>query len=284
MENDTLQQVVDTIDYLHSSNAAAHPSEEWHPLSLDSIFAAYQPQELIRHQSLFTGHSLQPEHSEAIAHSVMDAPDWTFGLFVVVVVLFSLYLNSFRVRLKGLFNSTISIREMGYFFRDNNFKRPITILPMMLFYAVTLALSIFYCAHVEGYTLFGSRGLESCLTLFALLVLYFLVKIGLISMLGNIFNNDNATKLYNANNYIYQFVSCFLLLPVLLFAFYSNGNANNLVTLLLSVISFFFVIRLFRGMKLILTNATSSKFYLFYYLCILEIVPLLILGKQFITL
>lgn len=285
MEYDTITQVPDTMDYLHDSIADATPKpQEWQPLSLDSIFAAWQPQTPLHHQSLFTAHSLQPSHTETLPRATTDAPSWIFGVFFIIIALFSLYLNSFRVRLKGLFGSAVSLREMGYFFRDNNFKRPITIMPMMLLYAGVLAMCILYCAPARSFAMAGMRGLLNCLSLFGVLVLYFLVKNGLISMLGNIFYNSNATRLYNSNNYIYQFVACFLLLPLQLIAFYSPANRSVLITLLVIIVCFFFIMRLFRGMKLILTNATSSKFYLFYYLCIVETVPLLVLGKQFITL
>ncbi len=284
MEPHTQPLLRDSADYLHAPDSIAEPFEQWQPLSLDSVFAAYQPREVVLHPSLFTEHSLQPQHDAAIVHTEPSTPGWIFGLFVLLIALLSLYLNSFRVKLPRLFGSAVSMREMEYFYRDNNIKRPFSILPMVLFYAATLALCLFFCTETYRHSLFPAKPWANYLILFGLLTAYFLLKTGLVSLLGNIFSNMNAARLYNSNNFIYQLSACFLLLPLLLFAFYGRCEPQRWSNLLLYLVAFAFCMRFFRGIKLILTNSTSSKFYLFYYLCTLEIVPLLILGKQFIPL
>ena len=130
---------------------------------------------------------------------------------------------------------------MGYFFRDNNFKRPFSIMPMMLLYAGALAMLVVFATQLQGAVRGGMHGLLNYLSFFGILVLYFLLKSGLINLLGNIFNNSNATKLYNANNFIYQFISCFLLLPLLSFAFYSSADYGTLAIMLLSIVCFFYL-------------------------------------------
>ncbi len=285
MEPHTQPILPDTADYLHASDTdASSPFEGWQPLSLDSVFAAYLPKEAVQHPSLFTEHSLQPQHDAAIANTIHHTPGWIFGLFVILIALLSLYLNSFRVQIRRLFGSAISLREMEYFYRDNNFKRPASVLPMMLFYAAAMALCLFFFADTNHIALFYAQPWANYLVLFGLLAAYFLLKNALIYLLGNIFSNLNAARLYNANNYIYQLSAAFVLLPLSLFAFYGPCEGQQWSRLLLYIVAFAFFIRFFRGIKLILTNANSSKFYLFYYLCTLEIVPLLILGKEFISL
>ncbi len=283
MELNTLPPIPDTIDYLH---VPKHPVDAMHdkvsPLSLDSIFAAYQPHEVVQHISLFTHHSLQPQHTTIYPRRVQATPDWIFVLLVLLIALLSLYLNSFRVQVGRLFGSTINLREMEYFYRDNNFKRYFTILPMMLFYAATIALCLFFYLEINQYTLFSLTPWATYGVLFGLITTFFLLKSTLISLLGNIFSNLNAAQLYNSNNYIYQFAACIVLIPLLLFAFYGPCHPQRWSVVLLYTIAFAFCLRFFRGIKLILTNSTTSKFYLFYYLCTLEIVPLLILGKQII--
>ncbi len=283
MEPHTQPLLRDTADYLHASDSVATPPfEGWQPLSLDSIFAAYRPKEVVQHQSLFTEHSLQPQHHTAISRNEYHTADWVFGLFALIIALLSLYLNSFRVKIQRLFGAAISLRGMEYFYRDHNFKRPFTILPMMLFYAATMALCLCYYMETYHYALFHAEPWANYLILFGLLTSFLLLKASLISLLGNIFSNVNSARLYNSNNYIYQFSTCFLLLPTLLFALFGNGEPQRWCNILLYIVSFTFCLRFLRGIKLILTNANTSKFYLFYYLCTLEIVPLLIIGKEFI--
>ena len=53
--------------------------------------------------------------------------------------------------------------------------------------------------------------------------------------------------------------------------------------ILAGILGLLFVVRLIRGLQLILTFSKTPKFYLFYYLCILEIVPIIIIIKVAIS-
>lgn len=272
----------DTVDYLHAAPPMAK-DDEWHPLSLDSVFSAYQPKEVPHHRSIFTGHSLQPVHQDAIPVSNNDAPSWFLGLAALVLALISIFIHNTHIQARTLIPSAFNIRDMERFYRENNFSRGITVLPMMLFYAASLALSLFAVTHNADHTLLNMHGLATCLLLFALIAAYFLLKTGFISLLGNVFN-DKVYSLYISNNYVYQFISSLLLLPLALIAFFGNIDTDITFNIIFISGSILFTMRLFRGMKLILTLSANSKFYLFYYLCILEIVPLLIIGKHFFSL
>ena len=64
-----------------------------------------------------------------------------------------------------------------------------------------------------------------------------------------------------------------------IFRFIGNAFNNSEA----GVIALLFTIRLIRGLKLILTFSKTPKVYLFYYLCILEIVPIIIIIKVVIS-
>lgn len=272
----------DTTDYLAAALPAAK-DDAWHPLSLDSVFSAYQPREVLHHRSIFTGHSLQPVHQEAIPVHHHDAPSWFLGLAALVLALISIFIHNTRIQAHTLVPAAFNIRDMERLYRENNFGRGIAVLPMMLFYAASLTLSIFAISHDADYSMLNMHGWSACLLLFAILVSYFLLKTGFISLLGNVFN-DKVYSLYISNNYVYQFIGSFLLLPLALIVFFGNIGTDMAYNIILIPVSILFIMRLSRGIKLILTLSSNSKFYLFYYLCTLEIVPLLIAGKHFFAL
>lgn len=274
--------VADTADYLHAVPSTIQ-GNKWHPLLLDSVFADYKPKEVLHHNSIFTDHSLQPVHPNAIPRTCAEAPNWFLVLAAIVLALLSLFTHNTHIRARTLIPSAFNVRNMERFYRENNFNRSITMLPMLLFYAASLALCLFAIAHTPSYTMLSIHGILACLMLFVALTAYLILKTGFISLLGNVFN-EKAYSLYISNNYVYQFLSSFILLPMAVVALFGNISADIAFKMIFISAAILFVMRLFRGMKLILTHSTNSKFYLFYYLCILEIVPLLVIGKHFFLL
>lgn len=285
--NQATRQDTNFVNYLLAPDTAS--AVEWHPLSLDSVFAAHAPEAPLRHRSLFEEHTLAPSSNGLLARPYHDTPGWIFCLLLAMAALLSIYFNTYRLRLGNVLRSAIQKREMEYFVRDNNFRRRASILPMLLLYSGTMSLAIyrFYPSAVNMW-----RGIGLCLGFFALLSTWLLLKNGLIRLLGNIFENNASAALYVANNYIYQLLASILLTPILLLSFFAPwqpalgasapwqpavGSAIPII------VAAFFIIRTIRGMQLILTNAKSSQFYLFYYLCTLEIVPILVAWKTLIS-
>ncbi|MDY5968798.1 MAG: DUF4271 domain-containing protein [Bacteroidales bacterium] len=271
------QQDATFVNYLLAPDTAA--SKEWQPLSFDSVFAAHAVTEPVRHRSLFESHTLAPTHDVPLARPSYNAPGWIFCLLLVMAALISLYFNTYRLRLGNVIRSALQKREMEHFVRDNNFRRRASILPMLLLYSgsISLAACRFYPLPTNPW-----HGIGLYLGIFALLSVWLLFKNGLIRLLGNIFENDASAALYVANNYIYQLLASILTAPIVLLSFFAPWQPATGSAILIAVATFF-VIRTIRGMQLILTNAKNSQFYLFYYLCILEFVPLLVAWKTFIS-
>ena len=65
--------------------------------------------------------------------------------------------------------------------------------------------------------------------------------------------------------------------------FYLPWGNGVVLDILAGLIVVEFIVRLFRGMKLFLTQSSNAHFYLFYYLCIVEFIPILVLIKQIIN-
>ena len=113
----------------------------------------------------------------------------------------------------------------------------------------------------------------------AALIAFILLKNSFIRLLGNIFDDRAATMLYISSNNLFYFIGGLTTTPLLLLLFYISGAQDTLLKTTLIIIAIVFTIRLLRGMQLILTNSKTSKLYLFYYLCILEIIPILVMAK-----
>ena len=71
-------------------------------------------------------------------------------------------------------------------------------------------------------------------------------------------------------------------MPFALLLFFSPLS-TALAPIALTIVALLMIIRIIRGMIIILSSANDSKFYLFYYLCTVEIVPILIIAKLILS-
>ncbi len=144
-----------------------------------------------------------------------------------------------------------------------------------------LNISLFF---LESYHFFSPdrfihQQLLTYLEILAALVVIYLLKVFVILFLGFIFDGTNEAKEYISTVFIYNKNIAIFLLPITLsvpFVIYDSKPFLLYLGFLLMV--YFFVYRLFRGVK-ILFNKHLSIFYMILYICALEILPLLVILK-----
>ena len=114
------------------------------------------------------------------------------------------------------------------------------------------------------------------------LVLMYLLKVTGIRLSGFIFKTGKEASDYVATLFLFVNILGLFMLPVVTcLAFVSQVPANVFIYTGYAVIIGFLCIRLVRGVMIGFNSSRVSKFYLFLYLCTLEIVPFIILVKLF---
>ena len=99
--------------------------------------------------------------------------------------------------------------------------------------------------------------------------------------IGFISNQRQAMVTLHINQLIYERIFALLLIPLNLLMLYSSADAKAVFLFLsFGVFGFSVVLRLFRTAQVFLFNG-FSMFYLFLYLCALEIIPILIVINEF---
>ena len=117
-------------------------------------------------------------------------------------------------------------------------------------------------------------------SLIAGVMLFFILKIGLILLLGSILRVKDIAKLGLFFSFLFDRALGFFLFPLLTALYFFAFNITPFVMILVAIV--FIVLLLLKLFWLwkIGTNAFGlSHFYIFLYLCTLEISPLLLLGK-----
>lgn len=276
--NDTLE--VEYIPfYQFDTIPQTTPAKDTAFFSIDSVLAHIEHPVPVLKKSLFKGHQLKSVGMNASPRIEQGTGSWLFCSVIVLLALISWFINSYRFRIRDIFSAAFSVRGLNFLFRENNFTRELSLLPMSLFYFGGLSFYLYFWAQWAGVRVGGGQDWILFLSLLGACILFYVLRSGLIRLLGSIFENSSATSLYMANTYIYSFVSAIFVVPLTLIIFYAPRFQFFLAILLGIIVGILFIMRLFRGMKIMLKQTKNSKLYLFYYLCILEIVPILIAVK-----
>ncbi len=278
-QQEALQMLLRPADSLMQAEA---PDTTLHlAIDLEGQLAPYKDMPVVQRQSLFTRHEQTNETSTVHLRASQEGYFWSFGIVILLLGLMSLYLHSRKFKFKDLVQSMFDSRALDRMFRENNLK-PRSFLPMVLLYIASATLTA---------VMIGARGtqldtpfpmLVNYLLLFAGVALFVLVRTGVIRLFGNVFEESDSVDLYITNCYLFYFWGALVSVPLSLLLLYGPQSEKTSLYILTTFIAIIFILRLFRGLQLFLTNSKSGKLYLFYYLCIFEIVPILVLLKMLI--
>ena len=225
--------------------------------------------------SLFTGHSFAQRHDTLLTRTDSNAPVWIFAMLLVLVALVTLYFRQHKLRFTDLLQSLVDSRAMDRMLRNNNLTRTAQLIPTGLLMISCLMLPVALMA-------LGKSGITGYLLLTLAVAVAYLLRNGLMHLLGTIFDNEGAVTTYITSNYLYHLTLATFSLPLLFLAIYLPNGQDVVLKVLLGLVLLELVVRLFRGLKLFLTQSTNAHVYLFYYLCIAELAPILVLVKWII--
>ncbi len=247
----------------------------------DSTEAPFAIQEPLQRKSMFASNEHVSDLVTPVKRTDNTPGGWVFGVIILLIVFISLYINNQKFKIKDIFRSLFDSRALDRVFRESNI-RPRSLLPMTGIYLGTLAL----CAVriMKQYAFYMDLNeVQLFLILLGGLVVFILLKTGIIKLFGVLFESPSSIWLYISSNYLFYFVGGLTVTPLLLLIFYTPNAGDIPLKIALGIATILFIVRIIRGLQLILTNSKSSKLYLFYYLCIFEIVPILILAKVLIS-
>ncbi len=243
-------------------------------IPLDSIFPPQEIQAPVVRRSLFTHTTIPATHD-----TLQQRPDtvltaWVFVYLIALCGLLFLYLSRRKLRLADLLHSSVDHRAMDRLVRGNNLNG-IGLLPMGFFAIASLSLMVYLKAMTH-------TGFYTCLLAVVVLMTLYLIRNAVIHFLGNVFEDTDATSAYITSNYVYHLLLAVGLVPLLFLVGYMPWGQNAAFYTAAGLTALCLVLRLFRGLKLFLTLSKSHSFYLFYYLCTVELIPLLVVAKWFL--
>jgi hypothetical protein len=252
-------------------------------LAIDSLKISSLSQQLTEGNtnSLFENHLLQVKNTTPLLH----VTQYDYVIFSVLLVLFSIFVwlyvynnkvlqktiqdfLQFRITSRRLVDTT-GVRNRASFF-------------LTFFFVVTLSILFGELLKYYNINLFKTTIPNELIIGISIVVIY-LLKLLVIKIIGTIFKMQNE-----AEEYILQIISylnvvgLFLFPIIILLSFFKAAPPVVFIYAGLITIVSFLGVRSLNGILLGLNSAKISKFYLFIYLCALEILPFIVIAKLII--
>lgn len=213
---------------------------------------------------------------------IVFSPDWLTIVFLVILLLIAVIKNNFSEQLSSLFSLLYSDKYYSDFGKVkpliwNNFN----ILFFLIFILVS-AVMIYYSlnAYVNDSFRFD---LGYFLKILAGVLIYLVLRYTFEVILSSLFEIFEEYKFFSFVKLSNLFLISVYLLPVLLFITYVNSS--QYVIFIGAALIFLALVILFRYIKAIQYDRInfSNIFYLFLYLCALEIAPIILIYKLIVS-
>ena len=270
--------MTDSIPYISADSTAAYENNLSASLglTLDSLFPHREMVEPQLRESLFRGHGYTVVHNGLIERQPTEVSVWILATMVAAGLLLFLYYRLRKVTLADVFRAVVDHRAMDRIVRNSNLTT-MRLVPVALFVSVAVAMSVHKYA-------FEHTGLGGLFLIAALLSVAYLVRNGLLRLLGNVMYDKQAVGIYITNAYIFHLALATVMTPALFIQVFLPEAMTAAFYTICALAAVCYIMRISRGLKLFLTFSKGLNLFLFYYLCIVELIPLLILIKTVIIL
>lgn len=199
-----------------------------------------------------------------------------FGLFLVAFVK-AFSNNRFKESYKAIINYSVAqeiTREEKVFFHRVN-------LFLSLNYIVCVSLFILFLNNIINVNTKATT-INLYLTILLFIIVVYTVKFAFSKVLFFVFNDINLSNEYIFNVTLYNNLLGIFFIPILGLCYFSGFNVDFILKYIaLPLISISLILRLVRQV-VIGKSKGVSYFYIFLYICTLEILPLVVLYRFFI--
>jgi hypothetical protein len=252
----------------------------------DSIYLFYQPVKLSSsdslYQTLINPYIVKTKQTDEYGFipkgKAQYIPNWTVAIILVLFILLASIRNASEIYLPQIFQSIFNRKVALRLFREKvSTLFNISFRLDTFFYLVT---GLFIFQVINHFSEFSSKeAIIYCGIIIVAFPLYKAVKFTIYRICGSIFDTASETREYIFHAKTGDRVIGLLLFPVVLFLFIIKGNyIDYLLYFGIVFVSILTIINILRGM-IIIAQKVFSVYYMILYLCTLEILPLLVVGK-----
>ncbi|MBQ7984875.1 MAG: DUF4271 domain-containing protein [Bacteroidales bacterium] len=217
--------------------------------------------------------------------------DWMFVIILAVLISTSFIIRFAYNHIITFVSGCFSHTSVNVLTKDGETTNPLALLPVCLTLLPMIAFLLYML--IDNYGLqplvlqYASKTFNLQLTplmlwfaLYLSVTVVYFVRIFLIKIISWIFQAKKISNYYVQTNLNFGVLSGFVLVLPVLFSIYADSNtAQGFLFLSLLLIGILYVMQLFCCFCVIISKYKFSQLYLFFYLCTLELLPIIIVGK-----
>ncbi len=236
-------------------------------------------------ESMFTTHQLKVKNITTLIRKELST-DWLLLLLLLCFSLLAWILTFSRKRVNQIIKATYTNRTINQLIRDGDLFKERIAVAFIVIYFISISLFVFQATHYYlNLKQFGYYSVFTFFIILAIIIALYILKLLATKFIGFVFKNNIANHIYLLNGFIFNIITGILLLPLLLFMIYSKGVTASFATnLSIAIVLALAALRYLRNIIIGVSFSKFSIFYLFLYLCTLEILPILIIIKVIIGL
>ncbi|MBR1799780.1 MAG: DUF4271 domain-containing protein [Bacteroidales bacterium] len=243
--------------------------------SLDTLFPHTAVDSVVQRASMFLHHTMQPTASGYVPIVANRPPLWIFFLLLALAVVLYSFFRNHKLKILKVAHATVSLRALDGVLRDSNLTRNSRLAPVAFVLAALLAVVVYqaFLPH-ESFFVF--------LLIFAALVFAYFLRNWIMLFLADVYGQKQAIQSCIVSNYFYHLTLSAALAVLLLPAVYLPVGSQACFIAIAALMLLCFISRIVRSLSLLLARSKKACFFLFYYLCIVEFLPLLVAVRMFI--
>lgn len=262
--HDTVMGVHDTVSYFYNT-----------------LLQTLQTSVVQTVPSLFRHHLLPVTHTEAELLNTQYLSAWYLIVLAIGALVLIVYIRGLQNNLVEWMHAAFDSRKLTHILHENSHIAKQQLIPISFICLIPLTLLALHWIQPQmGYTW---AGMLEYLKWIGMGVVVYFSRNGIIHLIGKTFDEEDTTSLYIASNYLFHLCYAVVGMAMAFFILYIPPVAQFLTWMLAILLTILFLVRFTRGMTIVLTMAKSPKVYFFYYLCIFEIVPIVVIAKLAIS-
>ncbi len=248
-------------------------------VTIDSILFAQSPQTIVYSGNEFFNESLLPAINSDPIRRKKENFNWPAIVLLILaaVVGFARYLQPNAV--KHTFKAAFNNRDFWQLIKEQSIIGEwVSYLLITVFFAVfslLVFLSLDYFGYVNAESV--SQSTSVFLLVFVLTIVFYVMKYLGLRFIAFVFKTDNATSFYFKNIMLINQIIGLIIFPFLLYNIFYQNNIVLLITWI--IFGLLSVFKILRGIAIGHNASNLSVYYLFLYLCAVEIVPILLILK-----
>ncbi|MCK5823243.1 MAG: DUF4271 domain-containing protein [Bacteroidales bacterium] len=219
-------------------------------------------------------------HSERqVNDKIFLQTDWILVVALLSLAFYSWINLVYKKFISSNILASINFSTANKLFAERNIVTNRVSFAMNTIFIINVSLICYYIFHYYNLQITNLSGFETFLIFFCFLSITYLLKLFLFKFFDFILLSKKNFQEYYYNNFIYN-KTCGIALFPLIFAIPYTSNYISIILIKASIIILIttYLFKILRGFQISI-QIRLSFFYLFIYLCALEIIPLLFIYK-----